>query len=156
MHDSQTFSSLFVERSPATLAGSLQDPLTNYDQPIGSSAEMLADPIREALAQLLRNIDIPADKSSDGQVILDTEVDEARYILVRHALKPARESSDLSPREQEIARMVAAGYPNKIIAGVLDISAWTVCTYMRRIFAKLNVTSRAAMVTRLHRDGLLK
>jgi len=67
-----------------------------------------------------------------------------------------------SPREQEIARMVAAvaaGYPNKInkiSAGVLDIGAWTVCTYMLRIFAKLNVTSRAAMVTRLHREGLLK
>jgi DNA-binding NarL/FixJ family response regulator len=46
-------------------------------------------------------------------------------------------------------------FPNKVIAGVLDISTWTVCTYMRRIFAKLNVTTRAAMVTRLHRDGLL-
>ena len=45
--------------------------------------------------------------------------------------------------------MVAKGYPNKTIAGVLNISCWTVCTHIRRIFAKLGVASRAAMVARL-------
>src|SRR5258705_6588607 len=55
----------------------------------------------------------------------------------------------LSPREQEIARMIARGYPNKTIAGVLNISSWTVCTHIRRIFTKLGVASRAAMVARL-------
>lgn len=58
----------------------------------------------------------------------------------------------LSPREQEIARMVAKGYPNKTIAHVLDISTWTVGTHLRRIFAKLSVGSRAAMVARLLED----
>ena len=62
----------------------------------------------------------------------------------------------LSPREREIARMVARGYPNKTIAGVLEISLWTVGTYLRRVFAKLGVGSRAAMVARLMEEGLLK
>ena len=44
---------------------------------------------------------------------------------------------------------------NKTIAAVLDISSWTVCTYLRRLFAKLNVCSRAAMVARLIEEGLL-
>jgi DNA-binding CsgD family transcriptional regulator len=57
--------------------------------------------------------------------------------------------SSPSPREQEISRMVAKGCPNKTIAGVLNISCWTVCTHIRRIFAKLGVASRAAMVARL-------
>lgn len=115
------------------------------------------DQARRALELLLQNIDTASENSgTDGQVLLDIELLDARYVLMRHPIKNGRESSELSPREQEIARMVAAGYPNKIIAGVLDISTWTVCTYMRRIFAKLNVTSRAAMVARLHRDGLLK
>jgi DNA-binding CsgD family transcriptional regulator len=55
----------------------------------------------------------------------------------------------LSPREQEIARMVAKGYPNKMIAAVLEISTWTVSSHLRRIFAKFGVASRAAMVARL-------
>jgi DNA-binding NarL/FixJ family response regulator len=37
---------------------------------------------------------------------------------------------------------------------VLEISSWTVCTRLRRIFAKLSVGSRAAMVARLMEDGL--
>jgi hypothetical protein len=45
--------------------------------------------------------------------------------------------------------MVAEGHSNKIIAEVLSISSWTVCTHLRRIFAKLGVGSRAAMVARL-------
>jgi hypothetical protein len=45
--------------------------------------------------------------------------------------------------------MVAGGHPNKTIASVLNISSWTVCTYLRRIFAKLGVNSRAAMVARM-------
>ena len=61
----------------------------------------------------------------------------------------------LSSRELEIARMIAAGHTNKTVARVLDISSWTVSTHMRRIFAKLDVGSRAAMVARLLEDGML-
>ncbi|HEX8124796.1 MAG TPA: helix-turn-helix transcriptional regulator [Allosphingosinicella sp.] len=59
----------------------------------------------------------------------------------------------LSPREQEIARLVAVGYPNKTIAGILDISPWTVATHVRRIFNKLNVHGRPAMIAELARAG---
>ena len=82
------------------------------------------------------------------QVLVDTEVDGFRYLLVRMA-RPTRSRIQLSPREQEIVRMVAKGHPNKVIADVLNISSWTVCTHLRRIFAKLGVGSRAAMVAQL-------
>ena len=59
----------------------------------------------------------------------------------------------LSPREQEIARLVAIGYPNKTIAGILDISPWTVATHVRRIFNKLGVHGRPAMIAELARAG---
>jgi DNA-binding CsgD family transcriptional regulator len=52
--------------------------------------------------------------------------------------------------------MVAEGYPNKTIAAVLDISSWTVSTYLRRMFAKLGVHSRAAMVARIVEEGLVE
>ena len=80
------------------------------------------------------------------EVLFDAEVDGSRYLLIRMS---KAEKTRLSPREQEIVRMVAEGHPNKIIADVLNISTWTVCTHLRRIFAKLGVGSRAAMVARL-------
>jgi DNA-binding CsgD family transcriptional regulator len=89
------------------------------------------------------------EASSDQEVLLDEESNGVRCLLVRSHPKPVQGQIALSPREQEIARMVAEGHPNKTIAAVLEISAWTVCTHMRRIFAKLNVRSRAAMVARL-------
>ena len=36
-----------------------------------------------------------------------------------------------------------------MIADVLAISSWTLCTHLRRIFVKPGVGSRAAMVARL-------
>src|SRR5260370_37343866 len=63
--------------------------------------------------------------------------------------QPGRNRIRLSPREHEIVRMVAEGHPNKVIADVLNISSWTVCTHLRRIFAKLGVNSRAAVVAHL-------
>jgi DNA-binding CsgD family transcriptional regulator len=86
------------------------------------------------------------------EVLLDVDVAGARYLLIRLP-ESSKARVQLSPREQEIVRMVAMGHPNKIIAGVLSISSWTVCTHLRRIFAKLGVSSRAAMVSRLHEIG---
>lgn len=59
----------------------------------------------------------------------------------------------LSPREQEIIRLVAVGYPNKTIAGILEISPWTVATHVRRVFTKMGVHGRAAMIARLAQTG---
>jgi DNA-binding CsgD family transcriptional regulator len=54
----------------------------------------------------------------------------------------------LTSRELEIVKLVALGRPNKQIASRLHISEWTVSTHLRRIFVKLGVDSRAAMVYR--------
>jgi DNA-binding CsgD family transcriptional regulator len=57
-------------------------------------------------------------------------------------------STLLTGREMQIVMLVAQGYANKGIAKQLHISEWTVSTYLRRLFAKLGVDSRAAMVYR--------
>jgi len=97
---------------------------------------------------------VEASQKSAEEVLVDVEVDGARYLLVRMP-KSTRTRIQLSPREQEIVRMVAKGHPNKVIADVLNISSWTVCTHLRRIFAKLGVGSRAAMVAQLLELGVL-
>ena len=68
-----------------------------------------------------------------------------RCVLV---VSPQAPRQALSPRELQIARLVADGATNHAIARSLDISLWTVSTHMRRIFAKLGVCSRAEMVAR--------
>ena len=52
----------------------------------------------------------------------------------------------LTGRELQIAVLVAEGNATKNIAHKLCISEWTVVTHLRRMFAKLNVDNRAAMV----------
>lgn len=87
-------------------------------------------------------------------VLFDCEVDGVRCVLAR-ATDDRGELPSLSPREHEVARMIAKGLPNKVIASVLDISVWTVSTHLRRIYAKLGVSSRAAMVARMFKSGKL-
>jgi DNA-binding CsgD family transcriptional regulator len=84
---------------------------------------------------------------SDSDIVLDLTVRGIRCLLIRSDGPPA--VAVLSPREHEIARLVATGLTNKSIARMLKISPWTVSTHLRRIFAKLSVTTRAAMVARL-------
>lgn len=136
-------------------------PLTN-DREESSTSVMTAAGVQELVRRLIRQATNPGQPSAlrrvDGdarEVILDVEVDGMRCLLVRSPSQTSRAKVVLSPREQEIARMVAKGYPNKSIAAVLDISSWTVCTHLRRIFAKLSVGSRAAMVARLLEEDLI-
>jgi DNA-binding CsgD family transcriptional regulator len=90
---------------------------------------------------------------ADDAVMLDLEIDGVRCVLI--ACADHVHHSSLSPREQEIVRMVSQGYPNKTIAAVLEISTWTVSTHLRRIFAKLDVRTRAAMVARALELGVI-
>jgi DNA-binding CsgD family transcriptional regulator len=88
------------------------------------------------------------DAAGPSEVLVDVTVGETRCVV--WSVPAATEAgASLSPREGEIVRMVALGYTNKEIARVLDISAWTVSAHLRRVFAKLEVTTRAAMVARL-------
>jgi DNA-binding CsgD family transcriptional regulator len=96
-----------------------------------------------------------SSRHKEENVLLDMNLDGVRCMLVRSDGDGAEDAA-LSPRELEIARMVAAGHPNKTIAAVLDISAWTVGTHLRRIFSKLRVTSRAAMVAKLMERRMLR
>ncbi len=53
---------------------------------------------------------------------------------------------DLSERETEVLRLIAAGYSNKEIAAQLTLSAKTVETYKARSMEKLGLNSRAEIV----------
>ena len=57
-------------------------------------------------------------------------------------LAAASEVADLSPREREILELLAAGHPNKTIAGRLGLTDGTVRWHLRHVYDKLHVRSR--------------
>ena len=64
-----------------------------------------------------------------------------------------RAEENLTPREEEILRLVSKGYRSKEVADVLTISVQTIETHLRNIYSKLHVRSRAEAVAKfLGRD----
>jgi DNA-binding CsgD family transcriptional regulator len=104
--------------------------------------------LRAMLDQVERRA-IDATMTETG-VSLMLQHDNVRCVLV---VSPQVPRHALSPRELQIARLVAEGATNRAIASSLEISLWTVSTHMRRIFAKLGVCSRAEMVAQFFGVG---
>ncbi len=109
-------------------------------------ADEMADSriLENSLRQLLNSVGHNPSYAVNQGVIFDIQLDEVRYILT--CAPSSATQMALSPREREIVRLVARGFPNKAIALALDISPCTVATHLRRIFTKLGVNSRAEMV----------
>jgi DNA-binding NarL/FixJ family response regulator len=61
---------------------------------------------------------------------------------------PVPPGQELSPREQEVLELLAQGYLYKEIADRLNIGVPTVNTYIRRMYEKLHVRSRAQAVAK--------
>jgi len=60
----------------------------------------------------------------------------------------------LTPREIEIAKMVARGLRNRAIAEDLSVSEGTVKTHLHSVFEKLGVRSRAELIAYCHQKGI--
>jgi DNA-binding CsgD family transcriptional regulator len=121
-----------------------QGPPEGYDADARVRVSVV-DALREMLQRAEGGHLEIAEEPPDGVAVV-FEHANVRCVLVVQA-PGARQT--LSPRESQIARLIADGATNRLIASVLDISLWTVSTHIRRIFAKLGVNSRAEMVAQL-------
>ena len=85
-----------------------------------------------------------------------SERDRALLTLLRPHLQQAyldaerrrRPVPQLTPRQEDLLRLLATGYTNTQIARRLGISEGTVRTHLENIYKKLHVSSRTAAVTR--------
>jgi DNA-binding NarL/FixJ family response regulator len=75
----------------------------------------------------------------------------ARKVVQSFQPPQSSEADALSPREREVLDLLARGYLYKEIAESIRISLPTVNTYIRRIYEKLHVRSRAQAVARYTR-----
>ena len=81
-----------------------------------------------------------------------------RFLALHRPGRPSCEpeaSVGLSDRELEVLRLLAEGVGTHAIASRLHLSHHTVRNHVRRITAKLQVSSRGQAVSEGHRLGLL-
>lgn len=83
--------------------------------------------------------------------------DVLRGFQQAHQTRPSRQHSEynLSGREQDILELLVQGMPNKRIALALNISAETVKWYLKKLFAKLNVSDRMHAIDKARREKLV-
>jgi DNA-binding CsgD family transcriptional regulator len=98
-------------------------------------------------------IDLVGGELAAAPEVRELTLEGRRYRLVPVDDEPAPQARPIAPtlltgRELQIVVLVAEGRVNKQVAHALRISEWTVSTHLRRIFAKLGVDTRAAMVSR--------
>ncbi|QLE57126.1 LuxR C-terminal-related transcriptional regulator [Nostoc sp. TCL26-01] len=72
-----------------------------------------------------------------------------RLTIISAQIKPSLKTDCLTPRQIEIAELVAQGLTNAEIGSTLHITEHSVKQALKRIFRKLDVSSRAEMVAQL-------
>jgi len=108
----------------------------------GASGYLLKQTQRAELIAALRSV------NSGGSPMT---ANIARKVVQTFQLQSPLMSPDdaaLSPREREVLELLARGYLYKEIADSLTISLPTVNTYIRRIYEKLHVRSRAQAIAK--------
>ncbi len=106
----------------------------------GATGYLIKTTSREALIAALREVHAGGSPMS-GNI--------ARKVVQLLRPRPQTElAKDLSKRENEVLVLLAQGYLYKEIADTLGIGMETVNTYIRRIYEKLHVHSRAQAVAR--------
>ena len=107
----------------------------------GAAGYLLKQTPRATLISALREI-------KDGGSPMTANI-ARKVVKAFHQLSaPEPPVVDLSTRESEVLQLLAQGYLYKEIADTLGISLPTVNTYIRRIYEKLHVRSRAQAIAK--------
>ncbi|MFU8874470.1 response regulator [Micromonospora sp. SL4-19] len=93
-----------------------------------------------------------------GEALLDPAV-TTRVIsafATRPAPQPPPEIADLTPREEQVLRLVARGLSNAEIAAELSVGEATVKTHVARVLMKLGLRDRVQAVVYAYETGLVR
>jgi DNA-binding NarL/FixJ family response regulator len=129
----------------ASILGALQAGAVGY---------LTKDAGRDQIALAVRS-------AAAGQSVLDPAV---HSVLLRAAVtaapagpaEPAPLPDDLTPREADVLRAIAAGRTNREIADELYIAEVTVKSHVNHLFAKIGARSRAEAVRYAYDRGLVR
>jgi DNA-binding NarL/FixJ family response regulator len=107
----------------------------------GASGYLLKQVPRAQLLAALRDV-------HDGGSPMTSKIARKVVQAFQTPRPAATEAAELSPREQELLDLLARGFLYKEIAEAMSITVGTVNTYIRRIYEKLHVRSRAQAVAK--------
>jgi len=129
----------------------------------GASGYVLKDSIPQEFLGLLRQLRAggsPITPVIARKLLARFKSDSATPPKTAADAKPAATSDArpgvLSPRETEVLTYIAKGFSFNEIAELLDMSAHTVTTHVKRIYQKLAVHSRGEAVYEATQMGLLR
>jgi DNA-binding NarL/FixJ family response regulator len=118
----------------------------------GASGFLLKDVRSGQLVEAVRTV-------AAGQSLLSPSITRRlieRFIVAGPAVPaPARELSDLTPREREVLLLIAEGLANAEIAARLYLSEATVKTHVNRLLAKLGLRDRVQAVVLAYESRLI-
>jgi DNA-binding NarL/FixJ family response regulator len=92
----------------------------------------------------------------DGGGPLSPEVAQRVIHLFREFRPPERSSSNLTPHEVRILRLISEGHDYPSAATELNVATSTIVYHMRQIFGKLQVHSKSEAVAKALRTRLLR
>jgi DNA-binding NarL/FixJ family response regulator len=118
----------------------------------GASGFLLKDAPEEQLVAAIR-------VAADGGAMFSPSV--TRRLIAEFASRPSQaevrpELMDLTPRETEVLRLVAAGLSNQEIAAKLFVSEHTAKTHVAHILQKLNLRDRVQAVVLAYESRLVQ
>ena len=113
----------------------------------GASGYVLKDSDADEVAAAVR-------AAHRGELLVDPVV-ASRLMSSLHKPRDEDPISELTSRELDVLRLVAAGKPNKQIATELAISERTARTHVSRILRKLGLSSRTQAALWAVREGLV-
>jgi DNA-binding NarL/FixJ family response regulator len=80
----------------------------------------------------------------------------AQQTLIRDFLERGDQRAELTPREQEVVKLIAEAHTNKEIAEILHLSEKTVESHRGRVLQKLGMRDRVELVRYAIRQGLVE
>ena len=113
----------------------------------GARGYLTKDASAEEIEQAIRAV-------ADGRTHLDPAVQQ-RLVAALVDSRPASVPDDLTAREVEVLKLIAAGHSNAEIAAALVVSGATVKTHVNHIFQKTRVRDRAQAVRYAYEHGIV-
>lgn len=113
----------------------------------GATGYLLKESLKEELIAGLEGL-------RDGRPALSPSV--LRRLITSMHEAPGSDATPLTPREEEVLKLIAKGLNRADVAELLGLSKFTVSDYIKTIYRKLDVSSRAEATLEAEKLGLIR